>query len=70
MATNTAKPAAKATNRGARLASLYDKLSTQDMAPYWAVENSREDHDEDDQILKAQKARPFIWKYSEIEPLL
>ena len=70
MATNTAKPAAKGTNRGARLASLYDKLSTQDMAPYWAVENSREDHDEDDQILKAQNAHPFIWKYSEIEPLL
>ena len=56
-------------NRDARLDALYQRLDSHDMAPYWAVE-SETDHDEDDQILKARKAVPHIWKYSEIEPIL
>ncbi|MEL0021881.1 MAG: cupin domain-containing protein [Rickettsiales bacterium] len=57
-------------DRDVRLAALYNKLQTSDMAPYWAVQNDKDDHDEDGQVLKARKALPYIWKYAEIEPLL
>ena len=66
--TNTAK--GKASNRDARLDALYGKLDDLDLAPYWAVQNAADDHDEDGQVLKGRKALPFQWKYSEIEPLL
>ena len=56
-------------NRAARLEALYGRLDALDMAPYWAVETAA-DHDEDAQILKARKARPYVWKYRDIEPIL
>ena len=56
-------------NREARLEALYGRLDALDMAPYWAVE-AEAGHDEDAQILKARKAQPHIWKYSDIEPIL
>ena len=57
-------------NREARMDALYSRLDALDMAPYWAVRNDKEDHDEDAQVLKGRKAEPFIWKYADIEPLL
>ena len=57
-------------NRNARLKALYGKLKDLDLSPYWAMQNAREDHDEDGQVLKGHRALPFIWKYSDIEPLL
>ena len=70
MATSTNQTMDKGTNRTARLNSLYNKLDELDLAAYWAVENAKNDHDEDGQVLKGNKALPFIWKYAEIEPLL
>lgn len=57
-------------NREARLDALYTRLRDLAMAPYWAVESSRDGHDEDAQILRARKAVPYIWKYKDIEPCL
>ena len=70
MATSTDETVNRGANREARLASIYEKLDAHDLAAYWAVENSRDDHDEDGQVLKARKAQPYMWKYSDIEPLL
>jgi gentisate 1,2-dioxygenase len=70
MATVQTDPLKPGSNREARLNALYERLNELDLAPYWAVKNAASDHDEDDQILKARKATPFVWKYSEIEPLL
>lgn len=56
-------------NRAARLNALYGRLDALNMAPYWAT-HSKDDNDETQQILKARKALPFVWKYKEIEPLL
>ena len=60
----------KSNKKTARLDKLYTTLNSLKMAPYWAVKDSPNDHNEDDQVLKGRKALPFIWKYSEIEPLL
>jgi gentisate 1,2-dioxygenase len=57
-------------NRAARLDALYARMDGLDMAPYWAVEGDKAEHDEEDQILKARKALPFVWKYADIEPCL
>ena len=70
MATSSTQTSQKGSNRGARLDSLYSRLDDLAMAPYWAVQDAKEDHDEDAQILKARKAVPFIWKYKDIEPCL
>jgi gentisate 1,2-dioxygenase len=56
-------------NRAARLKAVYEKLGRLDMAPYWAVDSDA-DHDEDSQVLKASKAVPYQWKYSDIKPIL
>lgn len=56
-------------NREARLDALYGRLSAGNMAPYWAVD-SETAHDEDGQVLKARHAVPYLWRYSDIEPLL
>ena len=64
----TVEPAA-GSNRDARLDALYRRLDAHDMAPYWAVRTDTE-NDEDAQILKARKARPYVWKYKDIEPIL
>lgn len=70
MATNLSEPKGPASNRDARLDALYGKLDDYNLAPYWAVQDQVDDHDEDGQVLKGKKAQPFMWKYSEIEPLL
>jgi gentisate 1,2-dioxygenase len=57
-------------NRAARLDALYARMDALDMAPYWAVEGDKAGHDEEDQILKARKALPAVWKYADIEPCL
>ena len=56
-------------NRDARLDALYERLSANDLAPYWAVDSDA-DHDEDGQVLKGAKALPFIWRYADIKPIL
>ena len=58
-----------ASNRDARLDTLYNRLARHDLAPYWAVQ-SEADHDEDGQVLKGRKAVPYLWKYSDIQPIL
>jgi len=66
-----AKPASSTgTNRTSRLDTLYTRMEDLDMAPYWAIEGGKSEHDEDDQILKARKAMPVVWKYADIEPCL
>ncbi|MEX2453730.1 MAG: cupin domain-containing protein [Rhodospirillaceae bacterium] len=70
MATTTDNAAGRGSNRDARLDALYGRLDSLDLAPYWAVQNAVDDHDEDGQVLKGRKAIPFQWKYSDIEPLL
>jgi gentisate 1,2-dioxygenase len=63
------EPARPGDNRDARMNALYGRLDALNMAPYWATQ-SKEANDETQQILKARKALPFVWKYKEIEPLL
>ena len=58
------------TSREEKLTNLYNNLNDLDLAPYWAVEKTRTDHNEDDQVLKGRKAIPFLWNYEKIEPLL
>lgn len=70
MATRHSDASRRGDNRDARLAALYNRLDALDMAPYWATQKSKDEHDEDSQILKSRKAQPFVWKYKEIEPLL
>lgn len=70
MATTVGKTGLKENNRDARLDALYSKMGGLNMAPYWAVQSDKNDHDEDAQVLKAKKAIPFLWKYAEIEPCL
>ena len=57
-------------NRSARLDALYDRMDGLGLAPYWVVDGDKGDHDEEGQILKARKARPVVWRYADIEPLL
>ena len=57
-------------NRKALLDAVYNKLGSLDLAPYWAVNPNESQNDEDSQVLKGKKAAPFMWKYSDIEPLL
>ncbi len=57
-------------NRDARLESLYGRLDALDLAPYWAVREGPEGHDEDGQVLKGRRALPHLWKYADLEPLL
>lgn len=57
-------------NRKALLDAVYSKLGSLDLAPYWAVNPNESQNDEDSQVLKGKKAAPFMWKYSDIEPLL
>lgn len=66
MATSTKETAS---NRDTRLDALYERLATNDLAPYWAVD-SEADHDEDGQVLKGRKALPYIWRYADIKPIL
>lgn len=66
MATSTKDTAS---NRDARLDALYERLATNDLAPYWAVDSDA-DHDEDGQVLKGSKALPYIWRYADIKPIL
>ncbi|PPR10157.1 MAG: Gentisate 1,2-dioxygenase [Alphaproteobacteria bacterium MarineAlpha11_Bin1] len=70
MATSTDDSKKRDTNRESRLKEIYDNLHQLDLAAYWATDNDPENHDEDDQVLKARKALPHMWKYSDIEPLL
>ncbi|CAN0532912.1 unnamed protein product, partial [Laminaria digitata] len=70
MATSTDETIKRGANREALLDAVYDKLDSLDMAPYWAVNPNESQNDEDGQVLKGKKAEPFMWKYSDIEPLL
>jgi gentisate 1,2-dioxygenase len=64
---SSAKPAADL--KQAALKSLYDDLTAKNMFPFWATSQSV-DHDEVKQLMASPKAIPFVWKYSDIEPLL
>lgn len=70
MSGSTAELPHRRDNREARLDSLYERLDSLDLAPYWAVEKRRKDHDEDGQVLKGRRAVPYVWRYADIEPLL
>ena len=70
MATSTDGSMRRGANREALLDAIYDKLDSLDLAPYWAVNPNESQNDEDGQVLKGAKATPFMWKYSDIEPLL
>jgi len=70
MATSTDDTMKRGANREALLDAVYDKLDSLDLAPYWAVNPNESQNDEDGQVLKGKKAIPFMWKYSDIEPLL
>ena len=56
-------------NKKAALTGLYDDLYSKNMFPFWATSEGV-DHDEVKQLMATSKAVPFVWKYSDIEPLL
>jgi gentisate 1,2-dioxygenase len=56
-------------NRDAALKGLYDDIHAGNMFPFWATSTSV-DHDEVRQLMATSKAVPFVWKYTDIEPLL
>jgi gentisate 1,2-dioxygenase len=56
-------------NRQAALKGLYDDLARKNMFPFWAT-SADTDNDEVKQLMATSKAVPFVWKYSDIEPLL
>ena len=65
-----AQPAAENLSlKQAALKSLYDELYSKNMFPFWAASQGVE-HDEIKQLMASPKAVPFVWKYSDIEPLL
>ncbi|TIN72959.1 MAG: cupin domain-containing protein, partial [Mesorhizobium sp.] len=57
------------TNKKAALKGLYDALYAKNMFPFWATSEGV-DHDEIKQLMATSKAVPFVWSYSDIEPLL
>ena len=57
------------TNKKAALKGLYDALYEKNMFPFWATSEGV-DHDEIKQLMATSKAIPFVWSYSDIEPLL
>ena len=56
-------------NKKAALNGLYDDIHKGNMFPFWATSEGVE-HDEVKQLMATSKAVPFVWKYSDIEPLL
>ncbi|SFT53631.1 cupin domain-containing protein [Mesorhizobium sp. YR577] len=57
------------TNKKAALKGLYDDLYSKNMFPFWATSEGV-DHDEIKQLMATSKAIPFVWSYTDIEPLL
>jgi len=55
-------------NKKAALKGLYDELYAKNMFPFWATSDT--DHDEVKQLMATSKAVPFVWRYTDIEPLL
>ncbi|MEI6537206.1 MAG: cupin domain-containing protein, partial [Verrucomicrobiaceae bacterium] len=67
---SNAKPATESLRlKEAALKGLYDELYAKNMFPFWATSQGVE-HDEIKQLMATSKAVPFVWKYSDIEPLL
>jgi gentisate 1,2-dioxygenase len=56
-------------NRDAALKILHDDVYDKHMHPFWAQTDEVE-HDEVRGLLAARKAEPYVWKYSDIGPLL
>ncbi len=56
-------------NREAALDGLYSDIHEGHMFPFWATSDDVE-NDEVRQLMATAKAVPFVWKYSDIEPLL
>lgn len=56
-------------NRKAALSGLYEDIHRSNMFPFWATSDDVE-HDEIIQLMATAKAVPFVWKYTDIEPLL
>ncbi|MEW5421703.1 cupin domain-containing protein [Amorphus sp. 3PC139-8] len=56
-------------NREAALTGLYDDIHKGNMFPFWAT-SADVAHDEVKQLMATTKAVPYVWKYTEIEPLL
>jgi gentisate 1,2-dioxygenase len=66
---SVARSSSESNNRKAALAGLYDDIHRGNMFPFWATSDSVE-HDEIKQLMATAKAVPFVWKYTDIEPLL
>lgn len=56
-------------NKKAALNGLYDDIAKSNMFPFWATTEGVE-HDEVKQLMATAKAVPFVWKYTDIEPIL
>lgn len=56
-------------NRAAAMKGLHDDVHAKNMHPFWAQSTDVE-HDEVVQLLARRKAVPFVWKHSDIRPLL
>lgn len=61
--------AEKGENRKEALKGLHDDVFAAKMHPFWATTKDVE-HDEVAQLMSPQKAVPWVWKYSDIGPLL
>ncbi len=56
-------------NRKEALKGLHSDVFSANMHPFWATTKDVE-HDEVAQLMSPQKAVPWVWKYSDIGPLL
>ncbi|MDQ0317418.1 cupin domain-containing protein [Amorphus orientalis] len=56
-------------NREAALKGLYDDIHQGNMFPFWATSTDVA-HDEVQQLMATSKAVPYVWKYTDIEPIL
>ena len=61
--------AAATSNRKSALNGLYDDIHRLNMFPFWATTEGVE-HDEVKQLMATPKAVPYVWRYSDIEPML
>src|SRR5207245_2259641 len=59
-----------ASNRNEALKGLYDRLSRENLFPFWATTTAVE-HDEVRQLMASRKAVPHVWSFADtLEPLL
>jgi len=56
-------------NKSAALKALYDEIAAKSFFPFWA-QKGEVAHDEIEQLMATSRAVPYVWSYTDIEPIL